>query len=83
MAALLRASGSRTPHFGVQFLTGMANAEQAAEVMKMDLTDQPDPMLEEDILDPNDSDKPWDSHKGQTRIHAHPARFEDEGQSGG
>ena len=49
----------------------------------MDLPDQPEAVLEEDILDPNDSEKPCDSHRGQTIIHAHPARLEDEGQSGG
>jgi hypothetical protein len=49
----------------------------------MDLRDQPEQLPEDDILDPNDSDKPWDSHKGQTRIHAYPPRLEDEGQSGG
>jgi len=49
----------------------------------MELPDQPDLTLEEDILDPNDSDKLCDSHRGQTKIHAFPPRLEDEGQSGG
>ena len=38
---------------------------------------------EEEILDPNDSEKLCDHSKGQTLIHARPARLEDEGQSGG
>ena len=50
----------------------------------MDIPEEPDyAALEEDILDPNDSDKLSDSHRGQTRLHAHPPRLEDEGQSGG
>jgi len=36
-----------------------------------------------EVLDPNDSDKLCDHAKGQTIIHAWPARFEDEGQCGG
>jgi hypothetical protein len=42
-----------------------------------------DPALEEDILDPNDSEKLSDAHRGQTKLHAHPPRLEDEGQCGG
>lgn len=49
----------------------------------MDLTDQSELELEEDILDPIDSDMPCDAHRGQTWAHAHPGRLEDEGQSGG
>jgi len=37
----------------------------------------------EEVLDPNDSEKLCDHSKGQTTIHAVPARLEDEGQSGG
>lgn len=36
-----------------------------------------------EVLDPNDSDKLCDHSRGQTIIHAWPARLEDEGQSGG
>jgi len=39
--------------------------------------DEPEP------LDPNDSDREVDKMKGQTTLHAKPARLEDEGQSGG
>jgi len=40
-------------------------------------------LLEEDFLDPNDSDRPYDHHMGQTILHAYPPRLEDEGQCGG
>ncbi len=49
----------------------------------MDVVEKSEEMLEEDILDPVDSDMPCDAHRGQTWIHSHPGRLEDEGQSGG
>jgi hypothetical protein len=50
----------------------------------MDIPEEPDyAALEEDVLDPNDSEKLSDSHRGQTKLHAHPPRLEDEGQCGG
>jgi hypothetical protein len=39
--------------------------------------------IEEEVLDPNDSERPYDHHMGQTIIHAFPPRLEDEGQCGG
>jgi len=49
------------------------------------LMEQPAAATWEDhfVLDPNDSEKLCDHSKGQTIIHAWPARLEDEGQSGG
>jgi len=51
----------------------------------MNLPDEQEsvPLEEEDVLDPNDSEMPYDAHRGQTKIHAHPPRLEDEGQCGG
>ena len=50
----------------------------------MNLTDEQEIVqLEEDVLDPNDSERPYDHHMGQTIIHAFPPRLEDEGQCGG
>jgi hypothetical protein len=43
----------------------------------------PTPREDQESLDPNDSEKESDQLKGQTKLHAKPARLEDEGQSGG
>jgi hypothetical protein len=40
-------------------------------------------ICDDDLIDLADSDLLRDQLKGQTTVHATPARFEDEGQSGG